>query len=242
MPEKKLSYKVFLQFVGTNGEADALLEKACFEEWVATRKTPPQHPAESFRRVLTAHVCGLDGRKPFPKPVEDSLLPLLRKKETWPCFHDTEITIGVRGFRKQGFHEKQQKENLIAASSNETKSTKSKSSRKRKVSEICLSDDSLFSGLSSNASPIDSEKKAKIPEAFLTSPGMLGLRSLGLNLNLVDQYNLNQLQLQILFIEQMKLINTLNMPGAMAFPPTMQMPMADIDVRPLIPVSDKPLS
>ena len=104
-----LSYEVFMSFVGDNGEASRMLSKECFKLWVQTRKSYPKQPAESFRRVLTAHVCGLDGRKPFPRAVEKSLLPLLRQRRPWPCFDDKNNTIGIRGFRKLGYYEMQDK-------------------------------------------------------------------------------------------------------------------------------------
>lgn len=96
---------MFMSFVAKDGDASRLIERDCFLTWVATRKKPPLNPTESFRRVLTAHVCGISGRKPFPKPVEKSLLQVIRLKQIWPCFRNTGITIGIRGFRKKGYHE-----------------------------------------------------------------------------------------------------------------------------------------
>lgn len=99
------SYNVFMSFVAENGDASGILSCACYDKWVSTRKAELKQPEESFRRVLTAHVCGLIGRKPFPADIEASLLRCLRKKQVWPCFRHTNVTIGIKGFRKTGFHE-----------------------------------------------------------------------------------------------------------------------------------------
>lgn len=96
-----------MNFVKSDGDASALIEKECYMTWVKSRKNPPLHPSESYRRVLTAHLCGLSRRKPFPEKVERSLLNYIRQKKPWPCFKGTNISIGIRGFRKQGFHELQ---------------------------------------------------------------------------------------------------------------------------------------
>ena len=106
-----ISYNVFMSFVDDNGEASKLLSKDCYKRWMASRRTTPKQPEESFRRVLTAHVCGVDGRRPFPPKVEASLLKVLRKKEVWDCFKDTPYSIGIRGFRNQGLHEASAKSN-----------------------------------------------------------------------------------------------------------------------------------
>lgn len=100
-----ISFKVFMRFVDKNGDASKVLSKECFDMWVVTRKCPPKQPEESFRRVLTAHICGVDGRRPFPVHIERHLLQILRKKEVWDCFKGTSVSIGVRGFRNQGYHE-----------------------------------------------------------------------------------------------------------------------------------------
>lgn len=106
-----ISYNVFMSFVDENGDASKLLSKECYKRWMASRRTTPKQPEESFRRVLTAHVCGVDGRRPFPPKVEASLLKVLRKKEVWDCFKDTPYSIGIRGFRNQGLHEASAKSN-----------------------------------------------------------------------------------------------------------------------------------
>lgn len=100
------SYTVFMSFVDLEtNDASGILSPECYLKWVSTRKSTLKQPEESFRRVLTAHVCGLIGRKPFPADVEASLLVCLRRKEVWPCFKGSAVTIGIKGFRKTGFHE-----------------------------------------------------------------------------------------------------------------------------------------
>lgn len=98
------SYKVFMSFA-EGGDSSRVLGKDCYDKWVATRKGTLKQPEESFRRVLTAHICGLIGRKPFPPHIESDLLKLLRERKIWECFENTGVSIGVKGFRKRGFHE-----------------------------------------------------------------------------------------------------------------------------------------
>lgn len=95
-----------MSFVDDSGNAERMQSKECYQTWVHTRKSPPKKPQESFRRVLTAHACGVDGRRPFPEHVEASLLKVLRRKEVWDCFKGTGVSIGIRGFRNVGYHEK----------------------------------------------------------------------------------------------------------------------------------------
>jgi len=94
-----------MQFCDEDGDATKILSRECYEKWVSTRKQPLKQPQESFRRVLTAHVCGMDGRRAFPEKVETSLLKALRKREVWECFRESGVSIGIRGFRNTGFHE-----------------------------------------------------------------------------------------------------------------------------------------
>ena len=86
-------------------DASRVMSIECFNTWVATRQTYPKQPEESFRRVLIGHICGIDRRRPFPARVESSLLKIVRKKEVWECFKGSDVSIGIRGFRKKGFHE-----------------------------------------------------------------------------------------------------------------------------------------
>lgn len=142
-----------MKYVGEDGNADRVQSVECFKEWVATRKRRPKKPHESFRRVLTAHVAGVDSRKPFPKRVEVSLLRNLRRKEVWPCFKGEEVSIGVQGFRKEGHHEKISKKSpmVYQRTPRNSKIAKSKSkgtsdlkTRKRAVVEGVEHDDKVI--------------------------------------------------------------------------------------------------
>mmetsp|Transcript_19806 Transcript_19806/g.25314 ORF Transcript_19806/g.25314 Transcript_19806/m.25314 type:complete len:556 (-) Transcript_19806:449-2116(-) len=119
------SYSIFLKYEKSSADrisdAKRVLSKDCFDSWLASRYTMPRKPAESFRRALISHVAGCDGRKPFPKDVESSLLCELRKKKVWPCFKDTDQNIGIRGFQKLGYHEKQTRALINYENSYETK-------------------------------------------------------------------------------------------------------------------------
>lgn len=100
-----ISWEVFMSFVDEDQNASRILSSDCFNTWVNTRQTYPKQPEESFRRVLIGHICGIDRRRPFNEKVEASLLKIIRQKKVWECFRGTEVCIGIRGFRKQGFHE-----------------------------------------------------------------------------------------------------------------------------------------
>ncbi|KAH9261710.1 hypothetical protein BASA81_000366 [Batrachochytrium salamandrivorans] len=88
-----------------NGPYDAsqIISKKCFEKWQKSRTTMPKSAEHSFQRTISAHVTGLDGRKPFPKPVEAAVLRVIRKRGKWPCFGNGHVR---QGFRAKGFHEK----------------------------------------------------------------------------------------------------------------------------------------
>lgn len=107
-----MSYSVFMSFVDGEGKASRILSRDCFTKWLSTRKTFPKQPEESFRRVLVGHICGIDRRRPFPAHVESCLLSVIRKREVWDCFKGTNVSIGIRGFRKQGFHELKRIKNM----------------------------------------------------------------------------------------------------------------------------------
>lgn len=111
------SYKIFNRFVKVDestGEIDAsqILSPACYDAWVKSRRKKPKKPQEAFRRALTAHCRGVDGRKPFTEGVERSLLVELRRKKPWACFENCKGcgSIGVQGFPSQGYHEKEAQE------------------------------------------------------------------------------------------------------------------------------------
>mmetsp|Transcript_11012 Transcript_11012/g.12723 ORF Transcript_11012/g.12723 Transcript_11012/m.12723 type:complete len:98 (+) Transcript_11012:316-609(+) len=81
------SYQVFCSFIERDedtGKVDVskVFSTACYDYWVKTRKTEPKKPHESFRRCLTAHTRGSDGRKPFDEDAEAKILEVLRQKKT----------------------------------------------------------------------------------------------------------------------------------------------------------------
>jgi len=124
-------------------DCSGLVSSECFTFWLSSRKSAPKFPHESFRRTLTAHLSGLDRRKPFSKEVEANLLKILRGRKVWPCFENIPgVTIGTNGFRTKGFHEKSTEgsavkclpvqRNGVIMQGNDSKS----SSDKRPLSEI----------------------------------------------------------------------------------------------------------
>mmetsp|Transcript_16716 Transcript_16716/g.20626 ORF Transcript_16716/g.20626 Transcript_16716/m.20626 type:complete len:255 (-) Transcript_16716:476-1240(-) len=103
------SYKVFKLFTkydkDNNCDASGIVSKECFQKWKESRKKAPKSAHEAFRRALTAHIRGVDGRRPFPEEVEASILAEVRKKKVWKCFEGSGCYIGVQGFPSLGFHE-----------------------------------------------------------------------------------------------------------------------------------------
>mmetsp|Transcript_6910 Transcript_6910/g.7896 ORF Transcript_6910/g.7896 Transcript_6910/m.7896 type:complete len:291 (-) Transcript_6910:715-1587(-) len=107
------SYDIFMSFVQiVDGKVDCskLLSSKCYKRWLRTRLREPRKPPESFRRAITAHCRGEDGRRPFPREVEESLLKLMRKKRIWSCFRKTQVRIGARGYQAIGYWEKKERE------------------------------------------------------------------------------------------------------------------------------------
>mmetsp|Transcript_18296 Transcript_18296/g.22230 ORF Transcript_18296/g.22230 Transcript_18296/m.22230 type:complete len:470 (+) Transcript_18296:220-1629(+) len=93
---------------------DQVFSRDCFLGWLRSRSSRPRRPYESFRRALTAHVRGSDGRRPFTKREEEALLIYLRKKGENPfdsIFPPGEVPhVGTVGFRGKGYHEKKETE------------------------------------------------------------------------------------------------------------------------------------
>uniref|UniRef100_A0A7S3LN88 Uncharacterized protein n=1 Tax=Aplanochytrium stocchinoi TaxID=215587 RepID=A0A7S3LN88_9STRA len=110
---RQTTYEIFSQFVvydkRGNVDTSAIFDKECFHAWLATRNRAPKKSGESFRRALVSQLTASDGRKPFPPEVEESILKNLRQKKVWPCFEGTKTTIGIQGFKREGYHEKQRK-------------------------------------------------------------------------------------------------------------------------------------
>lgn len=90
-----------------------IISEDCYKYWLTTRRKKLIHPQESFRRVLTSHIRGVYGRKPFYPHVEQSLLKVLRRTDSnnkpvnaWKrCFPEATVDIGKPKFESQGYHE-----------------------------------------------------------------------------------------------------------------------------------------
>ena len=73
---------------------------------LATRAIVPGDPVKCFQRTLSGHLAATDGRMAFSAEEEAAILTVLQKKQQWPAFRGTTSTIGMRGYRSMGFHEK----------------------------------------------------------------------------------------------------------------------------------------
>lgn len=82
-----------------------MLTRDCYDEWLDRKPRKPAYPEEAFRKIITGHCQARDGLDPFPPKVEASVLEVIRQKEIWPCFRNTQVRIGMRGFTKQGYWE-----------------------------------------------------------------------------------------------------------------------------------------
>mmetsp|Transcript_9918 Transcript_9918/g.11349 ORF Transcript_9918/g.11349 Transcript_9918/m.11349 type:complete len:252 (+) Transcript_9918:160-915(+) len=138
-PSKEISsFKVFKLFIKydkeNNCDASGIVSKECFQKWKESRKKAPKNAQEAFRRALTAHIRGVDGRRPFPEEVESSLLVEVRKKKVWNCFEGCEgCFIGVQGFPSLGFHES--KRNAVKVASARTSFIAEKRNSRKRVHE-----------------------------------------------------------------------------------------------------------
>lgn len=108
--KKEKSLVVFESFVlsDENGVVNVkeLFSKECFNYWLETRSNIPKNPPEAFRKALTSHCAGVDGRKPFSPLIEEALLVELRKKRVWKCFEGTKAKVGLRGLQVKGYWER----------------------------------------------------------------------------------------------------------------------------------------
>ena len=57
-------------------------------------------------RIAAAHITSSDGRRPFTEAEEEAVLEVVRAKRVWPAFKGTTSSIGIKGFRSYGYHEK----------------------------------------------------------------------------------------------------------------------------------------
>ena len=73
---------------------------------LATRAVVPADPVKCFQRTLSAHLTSADGRMAFEPEEGAAILAVLKRKQKWPAFQGTTSTIGTRGYRGMGFHEK----------------------------------------------------------------------------------------------------------------------------------------
>jgi len=104
------SIRVFRQFIsrGPDGklEASRITSIDCYSAWLQTRKILAGSPERAFRRALSAHITGVDGRTPFNQDEEEAVLRVVRQRERWECFMNSPYKFGEMGFRTKGFHEK----------------------------------------------------------------------------------------------------------------------------------------
>lgn len=95
-------------------DASGIISRACYEQWLSSRKKLPARPEETFRKSILCHCTSSDGGSaPFPPEVEYALLKLLRQPgRVWPCFqgqvdkNGKPVNIGQKGLRATGYHEK----------------------------------------------------------------------------------------------------------------------------------------
>jgi len=114
------SIQVFRRWLTNDGtaiDASAVMSKACFDDWCTGRSSQSSGGlCRTFQRVLTAHIAGSDGRRPFEPEEEAAILTVIRKKQQWPAFKGTTLTIGCKGCRAKGYHERQKKPTLSTLS------------------------------------------------------------------------------------------------------------------------------
>lgn len=110
-----MSLRVFRSSIVTSagGEVDAsgVISPACYQAFLTkANKQDCDDEARRFYRILTTHVSGVDGRKPFPAHEERAVLHVLRTcGGKWPCFPPDSMI--AKGFRGRGYHEKLEMEN-----------------------------------------------------------------------------------------------------------------------------------
>ncbi|KAH9256915.1 hypothetical protein BASA81_004736 [Batrachochytrium salamandrivorans] len=94
--------------------ASRINSRECYEAFLHVKKsTDCEKEAKKFRRTLTTHLTGVDGRRAFDIKEEEAILLVLRENKPWPCFSQhSQVCITFRG---KGFHEKQRASNKLKA-------------------------------------------------------------------------------------------------------------------------------
>ena len=122
------SIQVFRHFITSvslpNGtvelDASGIVSKECYDTWLQSRAASPGNPTKVFQRCLTAHITASDGRQSFSPEEERAILRVIREKKVWPAFQGTNITIGGKGFRALGYHERGYIAETQSSSDNQT--------------------------------------------------------------------------------------------------------------------------
>ena len=126
-------FRKWLEKTGTEIDASGVVSKACFDEWSAGRSS--KSLSRTFQRSISAHIAGSDARQPFEPDEEVAILKVIRKKEQWPAFRGTELTIGCKGFRAEGYHERLRR---LALSSTSALSTEPLANQDRQRAAVVL--------------------------------------------------------------------------------------------------------
>jgi len=105
-PSIRLFRKYIVRQLDGTLDASRITSFDCYRDWLETRKNPALMPERAFRKALSCHITGSDGRTPFTQDEEVAILKVVRRKERWACFRNSDVTIGENGFRTKGFHEK----------------------------------------------------------------------------------------------------------------------------------------
>ena len=155
------SIKVFRKWLKKEGgvlNASGVVSKACFDDWSTGRSSlSSKGLSRIFQRTLTSHITGTDARQPFKPDEEEAILKVIRKQQQWPAFYGTNLTIGSRGFRSHGYHEKRigliplstesrvhHQQVVVLHAVVQTVTKQSRGAAKRGASEVVLSDDKIF--------------------------------------------------------------------------------------------------
>jgi len=122
---RQSSRELFLSFIRKQMQPDGtvivdcsgVISNTCYDKWLSMRTRTVPVPEETFRKALLAHLtCADKSSAPFPEEVETALIELLRQKCVWGCFKGKldnkgkPITIGKKGLRCLGYHQKLRKE------------------------------------------------------------------------------------------------------------------------------------